>query len=127
MPDSAAGYGELARDHLARPVGAGCFSPGVTGVVSGEAGSLAGGGFVRLHLQIRNHRIIDTRFEVYGGPALMAAGSWYCAALRSKKVSRNSIPSGFEAARLLGLPRDEQGSALLAEDAVLAALEQLLR
>lgn len=127
MPDSAAGYGELACDHLAHPVGAGRFTSDVIGVVSGEAGSLAGGAFIRLHLRIHNHRIVDTRFEVYGGPALIAAGSWYCAALRSKKASRNSIPSGLEAARLLGLPRDGQGNALLAEDAVLAALEWLPR
>lgn len=118
-------FGASARDHLANPRNRGAFPTGTPGVASGEAGSIASGAFVRFFLRIEAGRILAARYEVLGGPALIAAASGLSELLAGRPVVPEAVPSGLALAEALGLPRSEHGAALLAEDAVLACLAGL--
>jgi hypothetical protein len=114
------------RDHLAQPRNTGPWPPELSRLtpVAGEAGSRTSGAFVRFYLVLDSGRIRGVRYEVLGGPSLMAAASWLSERIRNKPASPDQVPPGLDIARELELDRSEHGMALLAEDAVLEALKQ---
>lgn len=116
--------GELAREHFRNPRNTGPWPDTATGLrrVAGEAGSVASGAFVRFQLALDGECIVAVRYEVLGGPALMATASWLSEYLTGRRVTRRVVPPGLDMARLLELDRVEHGMALLAEDAALRAL-----
>lgn len=120
--------GALAREHLDSPRNAGPFrTRGQGEICSGEAGSRRAGEFVRFHLRIVRGAIAEARFEALGEPALIAAASYLSTRLPGLRAQAGCLPSGLEIARTLELPRSHHGAALLAEDAVRAALDGMPR
>ncbi len=117
-------FGAPARDHLAHPRNHGVFPPETAGIIlSGAAGSVASGAFVRFYLRMEDGSIAAARYEVLGGPALIAAASYLSELLPGRSASPEAIPPGLALAETLGLPRVEHGAALLAEDAARACFE----
>lgn len=114
------------QDHLGQPRNTGPWPPELERLtpVKGEAGSRTSGAFVRFYLVIEAGIIRGVRYEVLGGPSLMAAASWLSECIQDKPASPEQVPPGLEIARRLELERSEHGMALLAEDAVLQALKQ---
>lgn len=114
------------QEHLAHPRNTGPWPPGLAHLapVAGEAGSRTSGAFVRFYLAIEAGRIRGVRYEVLGGPSLMAAASWLSECILDKSASPGQVPAGLDIARELELERSEHGMALLVEDAVLEALKQ---
>lgn len=114
------------QEHLAQPRNTGPWPPELKHLASaeGEAGSRTSGAFVRFYLAIGEGRIRGVRYEVLGGPSLMAAASWLSECIRDKPASPEQVPPGLEIADRLELERSECGMALLAEDAVLQALKK---
>ena len=114
------------REHLAHPRNTGPWPPELSGLppVAGEAGSRTSGAFVRFYLILDSGRIRGVRYEVLGGPALMAAASWLSECIEGQPASPSQVPPGLDIARKLDLDRSEHGMALLAEDAVLEALKR---
>lgn|GEM_PF-1143657 len=117
--------GELARDHLLHPRNTGGWPGEVTDLprASGEAGSATSGAFVRFRMALDSGRIVAVRYEVLGGPSLLAAASWLSEHLTGKPAAAESVPAGLEMARTLELERAEHGMGLLVENAALDALK----
>lgn len=117
--------GELAHDHLVHPRNTGDWSEPAGNLprVVGEAGSAASGAFVRFRMALDAGRIAAVRYEVLGGPALLAAASWLSEHLTGKPAAAESVPLGLEMARALELERAEHGMGLLVEDAARNALK----
>jgi len=114
------------QEHLGQPRNTGPWPPDLRHLTpaEGEAGSRTSGAFVRFYLAIEEGRIRDVRYEVLGGPSLIAAASWLSERIRNKPASPEQVPPGLEIANRLELDRSEHGMALLAEDAVLEALKK---
>src|SRR5262245_33948228 len=68
-------YNALVLDHFERPRNAGRFTDDID-TIDGVAGSAAQGAMFRLSAQIAQQRIAALRFEAYGCPHCLAAGSW---------------------------------------------------
>lgn len=79
---------------------------------------------MRLELQIEDEQIIDSRFQVYGCPASIAAAAWAAdwAVDKSLDQARNLSVAQLEEA--LQLPPVKRHCALLAQDALSLALDQ---
>lgn len=92
--------------------------------VSGEAGSRTSGAYVRVHLAVADGTIRGVRYEVLGGPSLMAAASRISEILQGRPAAPSSVPAGLDVAEELELERAEHGMALLVEDAALEALRE---
>lgn len=117
-------YSVAVRYHLEHTERGGRFPPDSNKEIGrGDAGSIATGGFVRIYCRLHDNGTLDARFEVFGGPFLIAAASWYCTTVSGAQLS-DPIPSGLEAAQALCLPRSQHGNTLLVEDALREALKQ---
>ncbi len=118
------GFGSLAREHLERPRNTGPWPAAAARLrrFTGEAGSVAAGDFVRFRFALDANRIAAVRYEVLGGPALMATASWLSEHLTGKEAEPTAVPAGLDMARVLELERVEHGMALLVEDAARNAL-----
>ena len=68
-------YNALVLEHFERPRNAGRFADDID-TIDGVAGSVAHGAMFRLSAQIAQQRIAALRFEAYGCPHCLAAGSW---------------------------------------------------
>jgi NifU-like protein involved in Fe-S cluster formation len=92
--------------------------------LSGEAGSIALGTWVRLKLEIRGTRVTNARFRVYGCPHTVAATAWLAQQIQGREAS-NLLPEGI--ARLcepLEVPVEKLGRLLVIEDAVRVCEQQ---
>ena len=116
--------GGLADDHLRHPRNTGDWPAEAAAFprATGEAGSAVSGAFVRFRLALDSGRIAAVRYEVLGGPALLAAASWLSEHLTGKPAADGAVPPGLEIAQALELERTDHGLALLVEDAALRAL-----
>jgi NifU-like protein involved in Fe-S cluster formation len=114
------------QEHLAHPRNTGPWPTELAHLtrVAGEAGSRTSGAFVRFYLALEAGQIRGVRYEVLGGPSLMAAASWLSECICNKRASPDQVPPGMDIARELELERSEHGMALLVEDAVLQVLKQ---
>ncbi len=72
---SAAAYADHVIDHFERPRNTGRFTP-ASDVIVGEAGRVEQGVRFTLSAKIADERIRAMRFEAYGCPHCIAAGSW---------------------------------------------------
>jgi len=120
---------ETSWDELPAPVAqrfhaprrGGCPEP-ATGYACGSAGGVRGGTLLVLWLRTEAGRIADARFEAFGGPAAIACGEWLCEWLPGKTPEQARELNGLVLAERLQLRPAERGVALLAEDALKAAL-----
>ncbi len=84
----------------------------------GESGSISRGTWVRLKLKIRDARVTDARFRVYGCPHTVAATAW----LAQQVLGRNAstlLPEGIATlCRPLEVPVEKLGRLLVIEDVV---------
>ncbi len=121
------GLGSLAREHLERPRNTGPWPAAAAHLrrFTGEAGSVAAGAFVRFRFALDTNRIAAVRYEVLGGPALMATASWLSEHLSGKEAESAAVPAGLDMAHVLQLERAEHGMALLVEDAARNALNSV--
>lgn len=114
-------YSETLRDHFQNPRNVGRLddSP-ATG--SALVGSREGGGMMSLHIRVDGDgRITEARFQAYGPPALIAAGSWLTERIAGVGLEKAGELSQQAVAEALELPPVRIYCALLAEDAIRAA------
>lgn len=81
-----------------------------------------------IQVRIRNGRITDAVFEVYGCAATMACSSAACALARGKTPAevRRSVTAKRVAEVLGGLPEDHEHCAVLAVNTLHGAIEDAL-
>lgn len=115
------------QEHLADPRNTGPWPAELRHLppTAGEAGSRTSGAFVRFYLAVEAGRIRGVRYEVLGGPPLIAAASWLSDYMIGKRAAASEVPPGLDVARALDIERAEHGMALLVEDALLDALRNV--
>ncbi len=115
--DSA--YSAQVVDHYRHPRGSGRLGPPAA---SGSAGSAAGGCLIGLTLRLRHGRVQEAAFEAFGCPATIACGSWLADWLPGRTLAQAAALTGLDIAAALALDAGKTGVALVAEDALKAAL-----
>ena len=117
-------YSETLIDHFERPRHVGQLDDAASDVGTGVAGTRETGGVLRLQLRVDEAgRIADTRFKAYGPPALIAAGSWLADMLRGQDLAQAAAIQHQPVAAALALPPARLHFAMLAEDALRAAIQ----
>jgi NifU-like protein involved in Fe-S cluster formation len=116
---SDAEYNELVVDHFERPRNVGTLiSAG--NVIQGKAGRRDQGAEFVLTARVADERIADARFEAYGCPHCIAAGSLLTTSLIGSDQERIRQWSWRELAQQLQVPTAKRGRLLILEDAVRA-------
>jgi nitrogen fixation protein NifU and related proteins len=125
MTDALAGYSTLALEHFKAPRNSGVFAVGTEGVLSGRAGSVKRGREVHVQLRLDTAgRVQECRYQVYGCPATVALCSLLSERLQGLTAAEARAFKALTLARELELPADKHDAALVAEDAVRAALAE---
>jgi NifU-like protein involved in Fe-S cluster formation len=115
-------YNPLVLDHFERPRNAGRFEP-APDVIEGRAGRVDQGVMFALSARVESGRIKTVRFEAYGCPHCVAAGSWLSERLEGATREELRAWSCGEAASALQIPTEKRGRLLILEDAVHALAE----
>lgn len=116
-------YSEALINHFEQPRNAGRFEDAAPDVGTGLAGTQETGGVLQLQIQVRNGLVADTRFKAYGPPALIAAGSWLAESLVGIGLEEAAALGHPAIVAALNLPPVRLHCALLAEDAIRAAIQ----
>lgn len=115
-------YNDLVVDHFERPRNSGRFEPAYD-TIEGIAGQASQGAMFTLSARIAADRIEAVRFEVYGCPHCIAAGSWLSERLIGATRGQLQSWSWREAVAALQMPAEKRGRLLILEDAVRALAE----
>ena len=115
-------YPPTVVDHFEHPRNSGRFDARA-GVIRGVAGSVGHGTMFALSARVAAERIEAVRFEAYGCPHCIAAGSWLSERLVG--LSRGDLQqwNWREADQQLQFPAEKRGRLLILEDAVRALSE----
>lgn len=117
-------YSETLMDHFERPRQAGRFDDAADDVGTGVVGTLETGGVLRLQLRVdADGLIVDTCFQAYGPPALVASGSWLAETIRGAALARVEALTHHSIIQALDLPPARVYCALQAQDAIQAAIQ----
>jgi len=116
-------YNPLVLDHFGRPRNVGRHDPAAD-VIEARAGRVDQGVVFALSARIDDSgRIQSLRFEAYGCPHCVAAGSWLTERLTGATRDELQAWSWREAAAALQFPTEKRGRLLILEDAVRALAE----
>ena len=112
-------YSALVLDHFERPRNSGRYDPS-RDVIEGRAGRIDQGVMFVLSAQIADGRVAALRFEAYGCPHCLAAGSWLTERLTGATQEELRSWRWREVAEALQVPTEKRGRLLILEDAVRA-------
>lgn len=112
-------YAPIVVDHFEHPRNSGHFEAG-EGVIRGVAGSVEQGTLFALSARIAGDRIESVRFEAYGCPHCIAAGSWLSERLVGLTRAELNAWQWRDADQVLQFPLEKRGRLLILEDAVRA-------
>jgi nitrogen fixation NifU-like protein len=115
-------YSPAVVDHFQTPRNAGHLQAG-EGVIQGVAGSVAQGTMFVLSARVAGDRIEAVRFEAYGCPHCIAAGSWLTERLVGLTEPELRLWRWRAADQALTFPPEKRGRLLILEDAVKALSE----
>jgi nitrogen fixation NifU-like protein len=115
-------YSALVIEHFERPRNVGTLVPAAD-VIIGRAGRRDQGAEFTVSARVVDNRIAEARFEAYGCPHCVAAGSWLAESLVGAERDHVQRWSWRELADALGIPTAKRGRLLILEDAVRALAE----
>jgi NifU-like protein involved in Fe-S cluster formation len=110
-------YNPLVVEHFARPRNVGRFAAAAD-VIAASAGDPDQGVRFDLSARVKDDRIVALRFEVYGCPHCIAAGSLLSERLHGATQEQLRRWTWREAADELEFPPEKRGRLLVLEDAV---------
>jgi NifU-like protein involved in Fe-S cluster formation len=110
-------YPSVVVEHFEQPRNSGHFEAG-EGVIKGVAGSVAQGTMFVLSARVTDERIEAVRFEAYGCPHCIAAGSWLSERLVGLTQLELQRWNWRQADDALRFPAEKRGRLLILEDAV---------
>lgn len=126
MANSRPQYSALLLDHFRHPRRVGGWSQPDTDLYTGQAGTPATGGVIRLQLRRCGDIISEARFQAYGCAATIAVGSWLADWLSGKTVTEAQALDHRDIETALTLPPAKVRCAVLAISALQAALNELI-
>jgi nitrogen fixation NifU-like protein len=112
-------YNPVVVEHFAQPRNVGRFAAGAD-IIAASAGDPDQGVRFDLSARVKDDRIVTLRFEVYGCPHCIAAGSLLSERLQGATQDELRRWSWREAAAELEFPPEKRGRLLVLEDAVRA-------
>jgi NifU-like protein involved in Fe-S cluster formation len=112
-------YNPVVVEHFAQPRNVGRFACAAD-VIAASAGDPDQGVRFDLSARVKDDRIVALRFEVYGCPHCIAAGSLLSERLQGATQEQLRRWSWREAADELEFPPEKRGRLLVLEDAVRA-------
>jgi len=115
-------YGPQVLDHYRHPRNVGSFDSADSGIGSALVGSPALGEVLKLQIRLCDASIVEARFRAFGGGAAIAVGSWLTQRLQGCSLEEALAIRSRDIMTALALPAEKMHSALLAEDAVRAAV-----
>jgi nitrogen fixation NifU-like protein len=110
-------YNATVVEHFARPRNVGRFASAAD-IITASAGDPDQGVRFDLSARVKDDRIVTLRFEVYGCPHCIAAGSLLSERLQGATQEQLRRWSWREAADELEFPPEKRGRLLVLEDAV---------
>jgi nitrogen fixation protein NifU and related proteins len=122
MPVNEPEYSPLVIDHFNRPRNVGTFAPNAD-VIVGRAGRRDQGAEFAVSARVENNRVAEARFEAYGCPHCVAAGSWLAESLIGADRDRVQRWTWRDLAEALEIPTAKRGRLLILEDAMRALSE----
>lgn len=118
-------YNSLTRRYFANPAHAGDLGGEYTDCVSAVASESADGAIIQLTAGVRDGRLQECRFRVYGCPHLIAAAEWLCGKFEGGWVSELAQFRVNDCMQALAVPISKTGRILLLEDAIRLLGEQI--
>jgi nitrogen fixation NifU-like protein len=115
-------YGPLVLDHYLHPRNVGSLDPADAHVGSALVGSPVLGEVLKLQIFLQDGTITLARFRAFGGGSAIAAGSWLTEQLQGQSLNHALGIRSQDIMDALHLPPVKMHSALLAEDAIRAAV-----
>jgi nitrogen fixation protein NifU and related proteins len=112
-------YNPLVVEHFARPRNVGRFAA-ADDIIAASAGDPDQGVRFDLSARVQDDRIVSLRFEVYGCPHCIAAGSLLSERLQGATQEQLRRWTWRETADELEFPPEKRGRLLVLEDAVRA-------
>ena len=114
-------YSEKVMDHFRNPRNVGVIE-NADGI--GEVGNAKCGDIMKMYLKIEDDVIADVKFETFGCGSAIASSSMATELIKGKPVSEAlKLTNKAVAEALDGLPAYKMHCSVLAEEAILAALE----
>jgi nitrogen fixation NifU-like protein len=122
MSEGASPYSKKVMDHFVNPRNMGEIADAP---VVADVGNPACGDMMRLYLKIENGIIVDAKFKTFGCGAAIATSSMLTEMLKGKSLEEaKSISNQAVAEALDGLPPVKMHCSVMAEEALIKALEQ---
>jgi len=121
-------YSASTLDHYERPRNVGSFGDNEAGVGSALVSAPAGGDVLRLQIRVdaRTGVLEEARFKTHGCVAAFAASSLRTEWIRGKTLEQAASLKSSQIVQALALPPEKIYCAMLAEDAIKAAVEDYL-
>ncbi len=117
-------YSEKVLDHYENPRNVGIFNPDDEDVGTGMVGAPACGDVMKLQIKVDDEDIIkDACFKTYGCGSAIASSSLVTEWLKGKNLDEAAEIKNTHIAEELALPPVKIHCSVLAEDAILAAID----
>jgi len=116
-------YSDKVLDHYENPRNVGTFD-GESNVGTGMVGAPACGDVMKLQIKVSDDGIIeDAKFKTYGCGSAIASSSLLTEWVKGKSLTEASLIKNTDIAEELALPPVKIHCSVLAEDAIIAAIE----
>lgn len=120
-------YSDKVMDHYENPRNVGSLDTGADNVGTGMVGAPACGDVMRLQIQVNDNGVIeDARFKTYGCGSAIASSSLVTEWVKGKTLEEAQQIKNSDIAEELALPPVKVHCSVLAEDAIKAAVEDLM-
>lgn len=126
VPDR--GYNPLVLEHFTSPRNVGSLDQNDSDVATATVGSQNQGGVIRVQIRVDESGIINAIcFKAYGCGATIAAASWATEWAKGKHIGQVADFNSTMLIQALSLPPVKTHCAMLAEDAVKAAVDHYMQ
>ena len=120
-------YHAAVIDHYERPRNVGSLDPQRSDVGTGLVGAPACGDVMKLQLRVERGRVVEAKFKTFGCGSAIASSSLVTELVKGKSLSECLAIRNREIAAHLSLPPVKLHCSMLAEDAVAAAVADVVR
>ena len=115
-------YHKNVIDHYENPRNVGSFDSNQKSVGTGLVGAPACGDVMKLQIQVVDGIIVDSKFKTFGCGSAIASSSLATDWIKNKPIEEVGNISNIDIARHLKLPPVKLHCSMLAEDAIMAAV-----
>lgn len=120
-------YSQKVVDHFENPRNVGSLDPDDPNVGTGVVGSPACGDVLKFQIRVdENRRIVEARFKTFGCGSAIASSSLATEWIRGRTLEEALALRNTDLVRELALPPVKVHCSVLAEDAIRAAVQNLM-